>query len=478
VDKTIARAIEDHALEPVPAAERHGCLAMTWNTAGIVTTLVQLFIGALLTSVAGFRIALLAGVVVCLIGTAFGWACGHIAYKTGFSSTVLSRRFGFGTRGSGVVSLIFSFMIIGFLALENALLYKGFLFYLRAPDSLGLSILIYGVMTVGWILLTTYGFSFIARVSSITLILFLLLLVWMTWTVMTLSGMGAGAAISFPAQFPAAVLKGMGVTTPVSAFIFCVNVMIGSAGALAFVDADQGRYARSSLDAGIAALLGNIALTILMVAIGGLIVHAGMPTLINYYIHVEGMKTADAQRVALQSPDSIAAAFVIFGGLGGTILMLFAQSKAQVLNTYTASLSMSNLFDVVNWRIGRLACVIIANLVGITMLFGNILGKIAAWMNMLGVITTALATIIIVDYFIVRPLGVARHERSAGESVNWAGIIAAVAAILIPQFAPAGLVPVPFFATVILAALIFVPLRLFMLRRAGLAIEATGASSI
>jgi cytosine permease len=467
MEKSVTRAIEDHALEPVPAGERHGWLAMTWNTAGIVTTLVQLFIGALLTSVAGFRVAVLAGVVVCLIGTAFGWACAHIAYKTGYSSTVLSRRFGFGTKGSGLVSLIFGFMIIGFLALENALLYKGFLFYLRQPDSTGLSILIYGVMTVGWILLTTYGFNFIARVSSVTLILFLLLLAWMTWTVLHLSGMGLGTALAFPAQFPAAVLKGMGVTTPVSAFIFCVNVMIGSAGALAFVDADQGRYARSSLDAGIAALLGNAALAILMVAMGGLIVHAGMPALIDYYVHVEGMKTADAARIALQSPDSIAAAFVIFGGIGGTILMLFAQSKAQVLNTYTASLSLSNLFDVANLRISRLAGVIIANLVGIAMLFGNILAKIAAWMNILGVVTTALATVIIMDYFVVRPLGGLRHERGAGDSVNWAGVIAALAAILIPQFMPAGLVPVPFFATVVIAAVIFVPLRLVMLRRLG-----------
>jgi cytosine permease len=452
MDKSVTRAIEDHALEPVPAGERHSWLAMTWNTAGIVTTLVQLFIGALLTSVAGFRVAVLAGIVVCLIGTAFGWACGHIAYKTGYSSTVLSRRFGFGTKGSGLVSLIFGFMIIGFLALENALLYKGFLFYLRQPDSTGLSILIYGVMTVAWILLTTYGFNFIARVSSVTLILFLLLLAWMTWTVLNLSGMGVGTALAFPAQFPAAVLKGMGATTPVSAFIFCV-------------DADQGRYARSSIDAGIAALLGNAALAILMVAMGGLIVHAGMPALIDYYVHVEGMKTADAQRIALQSPDSIAAAFVIFGGLGGTILMLFAQSKAQVLNTYTASLSLSNLFDVANLRISRLAGVIIANLVGIAMLFGNILAKIAAWMNILGVVTTALATVIIMDYFVVRPLGPARHERGANDNVNWAGIIAALAAILIPQFMPAGLVPVPFFATVVIAAVIFVPLRLVMLRR-------------
>ena len=36
-------AIEDHALERVPAALRANWLALTWNTAGLITTLVILF---------------------------------------------------------------------------------------------------------------------------------------------------------------------------------------------------------------------------------------------------------------------------------------------------------------------------------------------------------------------------------------------------------------------------------------------------
>ena len=44
-------AIEDHALETVPQADRKNWLALSWNTAGIVTSLVQLFFGALVTFV-------------------------------------------------------------------------------------------------------------------------------------------------------------------------------------------------------------------------------------------------------------------------------------------------------------------------------------------------------------------------------------------------------------------------------------------
>ena len=54
---TTQAAIEDHALETVPAADRKSWLALSWSTAGIVTSLIQLFFGALVTFVAGFHIA-------------------------------------------------------------------------------------------------------------------------------------------------------------------------------------------------------------------------------------------------------------------------------------------------------------------------------------------------------------------------------------------------------------------------------------
>lgn len=53
--------VEDHSLESVPASERKNWLSLSWNTAGIVTTLVILFFGALVCFVAGVKIALLAG---------------------------------------------------------------------------------------------------------------------------------------------------------------------------------------------------------------------------------------------------------------------------------------------------------------------------------------------------------------------------------------------------------------------------------
>ncbi|MCL2713114.1 MAG: cytosine permease [Alphaproteobacteria bacterium] len=452
--------IEDHALERVPDGHRQGWLALSWNTASIVTTLVQIFFGALVTFVAGFRIALAAGILVTVIGALLGWACGHVAFRSGLSSTVLSRHFGFGARGSIISSLIYGFMIIGFLALENALLYHGFLFYFRLQDTLTNAAIIYGALTLTWILLTAYGFNLIVKVSSITLTLFLLVLLYMTYVVV--SGMQHSSAelFSFGSQLPAAALAAMHVSSDADKFIFAVNVLIGSAGALALTDADIGRFARRSRDIAIAALIGNIMMDIIMLCVGGIIMYAGVPALVDFYVG-SGMSLSDAHKETLASPHSIAAAFVVFGGALGAILMVLAQGKAQVLNTYSASLSLSNLADALHWRPGRLTFVILANIIGLFMLTGHILALVNSWITILGVLTTSFSGVIVADYYIVRKLsGRGADTSRPPEAVNWAGVVTVAASVTASHYLLPAIVPIEFFATLAISFLLYPALRL------------------
>ncbi len=465
-ERPLSSTIEDHALERVPDHARQGWLALSWNTAGIVTTLVQLFLGALVTFVAGYRIALAAGVCVTVVGALLGWACGHVAHRSGLSSTVMSRHFGFGRKGSVISSLIFAFMIIGFLALENALLYRGFLFYFHLSDTLATRVLIYGLLSLAWILLTAYGFALVVRVSSTTLVLFLAVLAYITFVVVSTTTHAAAGLFAFGSQFPAGALAAMGAATDTGKFVFCVNVLIGSAGALALVDADLGRYARSSRDIGIAALIGNVMMDIVMLSLGGIIMYAGIPALIQFYMHTDSMTRQAAEHAALQSPDSITAAFIVFGGAFGALLMVLAQSKAQVLNTYSASLSLSNLFDAFNFRPGRLSFVILANVIGLLMLYGQLLALVNSWITMLGVLTTAFAGVIVVDYFLVRRLVGAAGADAAEqlESVNWAGVLTVVLAVLLSHYVLNRYIPVEFFSTLILCLVLYPALRLTVFR--------------
>jgi cytosine permease len=198
----VADRMEDHALESVPEDHRQNWLQITWGTAGIVTTLIQLFIGALVTFVAGLKLGLLAGVLVTLIGGLLGWGAGHIAYRTGLSSSVMSREHGFGVRGSLLIAAVYGFMIIGFLALENALLYKGFLFYFQLQDTLANQIIIYGLLTIAWILLTAFGFSLVTRFASWMLIGFLAVLIYMVVDVIVTSGQSWRDVMQYGTQMP------------------------------------------------------------------------------------------------------------------------------------------------------------------------------------------------------------------------------------------------------------------------------------
>ncbi|MEQ8165284.1 MAG: purine-cytosine permease-like transporter, partial [Alphaproteobacteria bacterium] len=65
---TVSERIEDHALERVPPGDRHNWLQISWNTAGIVTTLIQIYIGATITFMAGMELGLLTGLCVAIIG--------------------------------------------------------------------------------------------------------------------------------------------------------------------------------------------------------------------------------------------------------------------------------------------------------------------------------------------------------------------------------------------------------------------------
>ncbi|MFT5351553.1 MAG: cytosine permease [Gammaproteobacteria bacterium] len=432
----------------------------------MTTTLIQLFIGAMIAFVAGIKLALLAGLIITIIGALLGWGTGHIAYKSGLASSVMSRLYGFGIKGSLVTSSIFGFMIIGFIAAENVLLYKGFLFYLKAEDTLTHRVIAYSGLTAAWIFLTTYGFAAVTRVASLMLVSFLCVLIYMMFTIIASSGQSWFDVLNFGTQVPGHVLEQLGVTTETSKLIFCVNILSGSMGALALVDADLGRYARSSADIGVAALLGNLAQDILMILIGGVIMFAGLPALVEYYVSVEGFSVAEASQVAFENPDRVAAAFIVFGGVLGTILMVAAQSKAQVLNTYSSSLSLANFFDVVfSWRPGRFVFVVLANLLSLILLYGEILTWFNSFLVILGVLTTCFVGIMLADYFLVRPrLGHQDTNNYGADVINWAGVSSLLLGFVLAHFVLNSFIPIEIFTALAVSFIVYPLLRMFVLK--------------
>lgn len=452
--------IEDHALERVPDAERDNWLAISWNTAGLVTTLVILFFGALVCFVAGTRIALAAGIVSFGVGTTLGWLLARITHETGFSNTLITRRYGLGERGSALASVIFGFLIIGFLAVENGLLYRGFLFFFGLENGWGTRILLYGGMTAAWILLTAFGFRAVTRVSSLMLIGFLLALVWILADV--LGRAGAAGTFDFGSQMPQATLAGMGIATDFDKFVFALNILVGPACALALNTADFGRYGKSAGHIGAAATIAIFVQSLLMMIVGGILMKAAAPVMIGHFASAGALTDEAAREQVLRSPDSIAATFMVFGGATGFLLMLLAQAKAQVLNTYSSSLCLANLSDALfRWRPGRLAFVVLANVIALGMLYGEILHFVEGWIRLLGVLLSALASVIIMDYYVVAPR---RGLSSSDAAVNWAGVVSIVAAVLIAHVLLRPWLPVEVLTSIGSVVVLYPLLRLVIFR--------------
>lgn len=141
--------------------------------------------------------------------------------------------------------------------------------------------------------------------------------------------------------------------------------------------------------------------------------YTGAPMLVDFYMSHNSLSREAANCAVLEGPDSIAAALLVFGGGIGAVVMFIGQAKAQVLNTYSASLALS-----------------------------------------------------VIDYYFV-----SRRLGDSGEyiaPVNWAGVTTVVGAAVISNFVLNNYIPVQFAVTLVLCAMFYLVLRLGVLRPRGL----------
>jgi cytosine permease len=272
--------------------------------------------------------------------------------------------------------------------------------------------------------------------------------------------------VSFQTQLSSDALHALGVKSTADKLVFCINLLAGSLGALALLSADLGRYARSSADIGAAVVLGGSTLGIFMVSLGGILMYAGMPILVEHYVSVRGVPEQQAIQLAVQDPDHVAAAFIVIGGTIGGILVVAAQAKAQVINTYSSSLSLSNLFDAIfSWQPGRFLFVVLANMLSLLLLYGDLLSWFHSFLKVLGILTTSFAGVVLADYFIVGRLAQRwQLALQTGEMINWAGIVTIPTAFILAHIFLNRIVRVEIFTGLAVAFVLYPVLRLSTLR--------------
>lgn len=421
IDHSLAAAAEDHALVSVPQEERKSGWYLALSPVSVATALVIFAIGGFTVVLAGFQVGLITGLVITIIAAVLAKALSMIAFRSGVSSTVTSRFFGFGQKGSAVGSAIFAFMIIGFLAMESALLYEGTLLMFGWSDTWTTRILLYGALTLAWIALAIFGLKVALRSSLVMIIITLAVAIYMVFYIYVIQGNNPMDVFNYPG-----VIEGGFWTKFVAAF----GVMGATAGTISLVTMDFARYARTQRDVTILAVAGPIVQNILMVILGSLIVIGGMPQVIDYLMARDSGLTPEAAAEAAGGfvMSNTGAFFVIFAGWIGFITIYASQAKAQAINAYSGSLSLVNMIDALTgWSPGRAVMVVVANIIGLLMIAGGILHQFTAYLAYLGCWTLAMSAIMIADYFFVRRR-IKNHDFNRVENWNWAGLTTLVVA--------------------------------------------------
>jgi cytosine permease len=232
------------------------------------------------------------------------------------------------------------------------------------------------------------------------------------------------------------------------------------------VNADYCRYARSRKAAGGVNLTGAIMLDVVGILMGILVLIGGNSLVARYLVshHMATEANAISQATVLAGTNT-GAYFVVLSTMAGFLLMYVAQAKVQVLNVYSGSLALSNLWYVLTGRKpGRLAMIIATNIICLILIALNVFGKLATVVSDLGIVIIGFIALSIADYYIVRR-GAAVKQDAAVERVNWAGLLTLVFASVVAYILQtSGVFHFGFVAATVIVLAVYPPVRAKVLR--------------
>lgn len=416
---SMAELAEDNSLVSVPAEQRRAGHQLALSTVGVATALVILAISGFTVVLAGFKAGLAAGVTVGVLGFVLSWLVGRIAHSTGMSNTVTSRFFGLGVKGSSIGSAIFAFMILGFLAVESALLYEGTLLMFEWEDTWVTKILLYGLLTLFWIGLAIFGLKVVLNSSAIMIVLTVVVVLYMIWETYINRGVSWSVVFDNPGVVPGSFWD---------KFEAGFALMGATAGTIALVATDFARYARTKRDVTVLSVAGPLTQNVLMLLLGSLVVVGGLPQVIEHLMGQDaGLSEADAGAAAAGfAMGNTGAYFVIIAGWVGFVTIYATQAKAQAVNAYSGSLALVNLIDsLTGRRPGRVVMVLVGNAIALVMIAAGILPHFSSWLAYLGAMTLALCGVMIADFYLVRGQRFEPNTREV-ENWNWAGVVTLV----------------------------------------------------
>lgn len=384
---------DDFATVPVPDAARSGWPPMYFAIMGIATALFNMQIIATITLSYGTTVAFWTIAYAVVVGGIFGSVIVSIAIRTGFGISLLARRI-LGYRGASLFSLMAAYTGLTFFIAEAGIMAASLKDVTGSlPDWITLP-----AVAMIMVPLVYFGIRVLARFQLITFFLYLVLITAAVYVSVSSGPMDSHWLSFQPATRPD---FGLGLFT-------AIGIVNGAMFPIILVTADYARYVKRDHSRAGQSWLGPI----FQLCAWGLQGFAGIWFAVRY---------SDV------NPGSF---FVTTLASWGVVLAVATQLRINVVNLYSGSLAVVNLFrqafDIV---VSRHFMVLLFGIVASLGLVFGVTEYILPSLKIIGLFLMAFTVLLVTDLFVVRPVGsVASLPYEAGTIERWRPV--AIASLL------------------------------------------------
>lgn len=392
---------EKLALRPVPAGERQHWISVTLIQAGFMISATSLWTGSLMVAGMSLTQTVIAAVIGYAIVVAICWAQGVMGSDIGVPSIVAATQ-SFGDRGSQfLVSTASALCCIGWFGINANICGSAFTGLMSSSFGVEIpvkvSIIIWGIIMFSTAVI---GFNGLKILNYIAVPL--MMAVTAVGLYIVASGEGTEAIKNFVPYDPEMTMT-VGVDMVIGGFI------VG-----AVLAADYTRYQKTRMDVFKSSFFGIMPLGVILLWAGAVFaIAAGTEDLTSIFI-----------------------------GLGipvlGLLSLILSTWPANSGNVYSAGLDAVKVFRCKDDK--RVLLTVICGLIGTVVGSFEIIFYFETFLIYLGVVIAPIAGVMMTDYYII---GKGKAENWAPVvGVNWRGMIALAAGIIVSVFIPFGIVSI------------------------------------
>ena len=385
----LAEAMDDHALEPVPAAKRNPLLQLIvvqvgWNIS-VSSFLVGGVVGAGTSFGEGMAAIGLGNVVLAVVASLIGL----IGFRTGLTSYLASRAV-FGRSGSIIVSIVLGIVAMGFIGVLMDT-WGGAVHKLIPAIPSSVFIIVFALAILSTAL---FGFKGLHKFSMIAVPVQVAIGLFALFRIGSLDG-------GFGEVFDATPKTAIGFSAAISSVI--ATWVTGAA-----LVSDVQRYALRARDVVISCVLSFV------VGVG----------IFEVIATVSAMKVGNSNFV------------VVMQGLGllapAAVLLFLALWNTADNNIYSASLAFTSASSLLKVNIRKPVWTVVAVVIAVAIAFLGVAGQFGKFLNIIGVVVPPFAGLLIAHFYVVQR----RTEEVLRNlpAVRWEAIVCWIAAALLAYY--------------------------------------------